>query len=157
MLLSLTLSLSVVPNNQQPTSTMTFKTTKLKNNKLKSYYELIKNIPPLKNSIKASYAWGRTLRKWHDAYEEREKQWKVIFARNFGEGGIGSPLHANWNTYQKEVRVLDDLDVDVEYMEFAEDDLKLEDGDSVAPAQFEAILWMMKENPSEVKPVPIPG
>lgn len=136
---------------------MTFKTTRLKNNKLKKYYDLISNIPPLKNSIKAAYAWGRTLRRWNEAYEERDKQWKIVFNRNFGEGGTGTTANPNWDAFQKQIRDLEELEIEVEYMEFAEEDLKLEDGDSVAPAQFEAILWMMKENPSEVKPVPTPG
>lgn len=125
---------------------MTFKTTTLKNSKLKSYYELISNIPPLKNSIKAAYAWGRTLRQWNSAYEERQKRWKEAFTHAFGEGGTGSPLHPNWSTYQKQVMELDDMDVELEYMEFAEADLKLEDGDSVAPAQFDAVIWMMKDS-----------
>lgn len=136
---------------------MTFKTTKLKNRQLKDYYELIKALPPLSNSIKATYALGRTLRKWKDPYEVRDEKWKEIFKRNFGENGQGTPLHENWAAYQKEARQLEDMEVEVEYMEFAESDLKLEDGNGVAPAQFDALIWMIKEESAKNGEAEKPG
>lgn len=123
---------------------MDFKKTSLKNSLLVEYNAMLKTLPSLKKSTKAVYAIGRTLKKLREPAEQYDEDRRKMFAAHFGEasGEVG-PKHPSYADFQKELRVLNNLIIEVEYMKFDLTDLNEEN--ELSPAQIEALLWLTEE------------
>lgn len=132
---------------------MEFKTTKLKNTLLKEYYLAIKSLPPLKKSVKAAYAIARTIGKLREADAAFDEKRQELFLIHFGDTvAEASPKLPGWAPFQREVRVLNNLVVEVEYMKFEPSDLNDEAACELTPDQLASILWITEDPAADKKP-----
>lgn len=125
---------------------MEFKKTKLKNTLLVEVYGSLKSLPPLKKSTKATYAIGRTIRKLREAVESYEDDRRKLFLQHFDENTAeAKPTLPGWAPFQRELRVLNNLVIEVEYMKFDIGDLNDEATAELTPDQVSNLLWITED------------
>lgn len=115
---------------------------KIKNSILVETANVLANLQPLKKAPKASFAFGKNLRKLKSLMEDITNTQKALLKEHFGDERPDD--HPNKAAYLKAFQDVLDTEVEFEPHKCSEADLNL-DENPISPRELASLMWLIEE------------